>query len=110
MKWLVVALVLLSTQAHATQLRKEMLGRWASEPEACKEQSSELGMTVEPRSVLFYEHGYSVQRIVRQRDGSLKGFGYSFDEQGKTKASITLKLVGDKLEAKGQIYHRCEKR
>jgi len=84
-----------------------MLGKWASDPAACNEQSSELGMTVEPRSVLFYEHGYEIKRLARQKDGSWKGVGYSVDDQSRARDSITLKLVGDKLEARGQMYHRC---
>ena len=96
--------------AHAAdKLPAAMLGQWASDPAACGEQASELGLTVEPRSVLFYEHGYTIQRIARQKDGSLKASGYAVDDQGRARGSITLKLVGDKLDAGGQTYHRCKK-
>ena len=107
----VVCIVLLSAApAHAAdRLPNAMLGQWASDPAACGEQASELGLTVEPRSVLFYEHGYEIKRIVRQKDGSLKASGYAVDDQGKARGSITLKLAGDKLDAGGQFYHRCAK-
>ena len=76
-------LVVLAGTAHAAdRLPKSMLGKWASDPAACAEQSSELGMTVEPRSVLFYEHGYEIMRIARLKDGSLKASGYSADLDG----------------------------
>lgn len=106
---LLVVLVVLSGAANAAdRLPKDMFGKWASDPAACGEQSSELGLTVEPRSVLFYEHGYSIKRIARLKDGSLKASGYSVDDQGRTRGSIILKLAGDKLQAGGRIYHRCK--
>jgi hypothetical protein len=87
-----------------------MLGKWASDPAACAEQSSELGMTVEPRSVLFYEHGYEIRRITRLKDGSLRASGYSVDLDGRARGSITLKLIEPgKLQARGEIYHQCRK-
>lgn len=112
MRMALAALVLLCAGAGgqaeaADRLPAAMLGKWASDPEACKEQSSELGMTVEPRSVLFYEHGYEIKRLARQSDGSWKGWGYSVDDQGRAQNSITLKLVGDRLQARGQMYYRC---
>ena len=86
-----------------------MLGKWASDAAACTEQSSELGMTVEPRTVLFYEHGYQIRRITRLKGGALKGTGYSFADDGRTNDSITLKLIDpNKLQARGEIYYRCE--
>jgi len=97
-----------SVAQAADRLPASMLGKWALEPAACKEQSSELGMTVEPRAVLFYEHGNTITRLVRLKDGSWKGFGYSVDDQGRARDSITLKLVGDKLEVRGRMYHRCK--
>ena len=108
MKRVVVVLSLVSSTAHAADtLPKTMQGKWASDPAACHEQSSELGLTVEPRTVLFYEHGFSIKRIVRQKDGSLKGLGYSFDEQDRARDTITLKRVGDKLRVRETTYHRC---
>lgn len=110
MKYALCILLLFAGQAHAAdRLPNSMLGQWASKPEACGEQASELGLTVEPRSVLFYEHGIEVRRIAKLKDGSLKASGYAVDDQGKTKGSITLKLVGDKLQAGGETYHRCGK-
>lgn len=108
MKYQVAWLVVLCGTAQAADLPKSMQGKWASDPKACDEQASEMAMTVTPRSVLFYEHGYSVRRIARLRDGSVKVSGHSFDEQGRIPDTITLKLVSaDKLEASGQVYHRC---
>lgn len=92
----------------ADTLPKAMLGAWASDPAACGEQASELAMTVEPRAVLFYEHGNTISRIVKLKDGSLKAFGYAVDDQGRARGSITLKLLSaGKLEANGTTYHRC---
>lgn len=105
-----VLLLILSGPADAAdRLPKPMLGAWASDPSACGEQASELAMTVEPRSVLFYEHGYSVRRVVRLRDGSLKASGYSEADGERVRGSITLKLVSsDKLQANRETYHRCK--
>jgi hypothetical protein len=111
MRYALVVLVLLSGQAHAAdRIPKSMLGKWASDPAACGEQSSELGMTVEPMSVLFYEHSHSVRRISKSRDGSLKVSGYSEDLDGRSRSSITLKLLAaDRLRVGQQIYHRCRR-
>ena len=99
----------IGSPAFGDSLPKSMLGKWASDPAACSEQSSELGMTVEPRSILFYEHGYRLNRITRLRDGSLKGQGYSFDTDGRSKGTITLKLIApDRLQAREEIYYRCK--
>jgi hypothetical protein len=104
-----VLLLLFAGQAHAAdRLPKLMLGKWASDPAACGEQASESGLTVERRSVSFYEHGYDIRRIVRLKDGSLKASGFSVDDQGRARGSVTLKLVGDKLQVDGQTYHRCK--
>ena len=87
-----------------------MLGKWASDAAACGAQSSELGMSVEPRTVLFYEHGYQIKRITRLKDGSLWGTGFGFADDGRSNDSITLKLIDpNRLQAKGEIYYRCEK-
>lgn len=102
----ILAFLVAPAQA-ADRLPNSMLGKWASKPEACGEQASELGLTVEPRSVLFYEHGVEVRRVSKQKDGSLKASGYAVDDQGKARGSITLKLVGDKLQAGEELYHRC---
>ncbi len=92
---LVLSSLLIAGTAHAAEtLPKAMLGKWASEVAACNEQSSELGLTVEPRSVLFYEHGYEIRKIARLKDGSLKASGFSVDDQGRSRGSITLKLDG----------------
>jgi hypothetical protein len=109
MKLVLLFLLLLAGHAHAAdRLPKPMLGKWASDPAACGEQASELGLTVEPRSVLFYEHGYEIRRIVRMKDGSLKASGFSVDDQGRARGSITLKLVDGKLQVGEQAYHRCK--
>ncbi|MBR1145196.1 hypothetical protein [Bradyrhizobium sp. AUGA SZCCT0431] len=108
--YLLGALLISGTAHAADQLPTSMLGKWASDAVACGQQSSELGMTVEPRTVLFYEHGYHIKRITRLRDGSLKGTGYGFADDGRSNDSITLKLIDpNKLQAKGDIYFRCEK-
>jgi hypothetical protein len=108
---LATGMILIAGSANAAdRLPGAMLGKWASDPAACGEQASELGLTVEPRSVLFYEHGIEIRRIAKQKDGALKASGFSVDDQGRSKGSITLKLAGDKLEAGGQTYHRCRNR
>ena len=108
MKYLLGALLISGTAHAADQLPSSMLGKWASDAAACGQQSSELGMTVEPRTVLFYEHGYQIKRITRLKDGSLKGTGYGFADDGRSNDSITLKLIDpNKLQARGEIYYRC---
>jgi hypothetical protein len=110
MKYLLGALLISGTAHAADQLPSSMLGKWASDAAACGQQSSELGMTVEPRTVLFYEHGYQIKRITRLKDGSLKGTGYGFADDGRSNDSITLKLIDpNKLQARGEIYYRCER-
>ncbi|MDI1265825.1 MAG: hypothetical protein PS018_21490 [bacterium] len=110
-KYLSALLLMFSAACAADRLPGGMLGKWASDVAACSEQSSELGMTVEPRSVLFYEHGYEIRRIVKLKDGSLKGVGHSVADDGRTPGSVTLKLIEpDKLQAGGETYYRCKER
>jgi hypothetical protein len=109
MRFIVVLLLLTGTAHAADRLPKDMLGRWASDPAACAEQSSELGMTVEPRSILFYEHSQTVRTVSRMKGGALKVSGYSVDLDGRLRSSLTLKLVGNQLQVGEQTYHRCEK-
>ncbi len=112
MKSLLVVLPLLTaTAAHAAdRLPKSMLGTWATDLSACAEQSSEIKITVEPRAVLLYEHGYQIRRVTRLKGGSLKASGYSVDMDGRSPGSITLKLVSaDTLRVGGETYHRCKK-
>lgn len=114
MRILICALLVgFTVSAHAAdRLPKSMLGRWTTDLATCSEQSSELRMTVEPRMVLFYEHGYEIRRVVRLKDGSLRASGYHADDSGRTRDSITLKLVEpDKLlvGGGGEVYLRCKK-
>jgi hypothetical protein len=103
-------LIFLTAPANAAdRLPKEMLGAWASDPAACGEQASELGLTVEPKTLLFYEHGLEIKRVTRLRNGSLKASGFAVDDDGRARSSMTLKLVGDKLHVDDGIYHRCKK-
>ncbi len=103
-------LVLMPGTAGADVLPKSMRGEWASDLAACPEQASEIKMTVEPKSVLFYEHGYEIRRVVRLKDGSLKASGFAVADDGRARGSITLKLLSaDTLQARGEIYHRCKK-
>lgn len=109
---LALVLVMLSGVAHAAdRLPGDMLGQWASDVAACTEPSSERAMTVEPRSVLFYEHGYEFKRIARLKDGALKGIGHSIADDGRAPGSITMKRIGpDELQANGVTYYRCKGR
>ena len=66
-------------------------------------------MTVEPRLVLLYEHGYEIRSIARLRDGSLKASGYAVADGERSRDSITMKLVSDdKLQANRTVYFRCK--
>jgi hypothetical protein len=108
---LIVGLVLWSQAAKADVLPKSMRGDWEGDLAACSEQASETKMTVSPKSVLFYEHGYEIKRVVRLKDGSLKASGFSVDDQGRTRASITMKLLSaDKLQigGAGKPHLRCK--
>src|SRR5262245_25592094 len=95
MKLVVCALfTVVAGAAHAADnLPKTMLGAWATDLAACSEQASEIRITVEPRNINFYEHGFEIRRIARQRDGSLKGFGFASDDDGRSRSTIMLKLV-----------------
>jgi hypothetical protein len=106
-----LASALCGSAAHAADtLPRNMLGRWATDLAACAEQASEIVMKVEPRMVLFYEHGYEIKRIARLKDGSLKASGYSVDDDVRARSSITLKLLSaDQIQVQGeQIYRRCK--
>lgn len=95
--------------AEAASLPKDMLGAWASELSACGEQASELGMTIEPKTVLFYEHGFEIAKLTKLKDGSLKASGFSVADDGRAKSTLTLKqLSADALLVGEQIYHRCK--
>ncbi|MET0867061.1 MAG: hypothetical protein ABWY35_03095 [Pseudorhodoplanes sp.] len=62
--------------------------------------------------MLIYPSAYSVRRIVKRPDRSLKIFGPRSDEgegKGSTPATIEIKFIApDRLSADGQIYHRCK--
>ena len=106
--WLAVG----ATAHTAERLPKAMLGNWASDPSACANASSELRMTVEPRTVLFYETAHRIRRVVRLPGGALRASGTSVGEtrDDRASASLVLKQVApDRLEVgKGQIYYRCK--
>jgi hypothetical protein len=105
----IIALLLWPHTANADVLPKSMHGEWATDLAACAEQASEIKMTVEPKSVLFYEHGYEIRRVARLKDGSLKASGFSVADDGRARGAITLKLLSvDTLQAGGQIYQRCK--
>jgi hypothetical protein len=112
MKFALCILALLVDQAHAAdRLPKAMLGAWASDPAACGEQASELAMTVEPKTVLFYEHGFKIRRVVRLKDGTWRATGYSVDDDGRAPGTLSLKLVADRLQVNGGAgYYRCNKK
>lgn len=106
---LVLLLIAAARSAEAASLPKDMLGAWASEPSACGEQASELGMTIEPKTVLFYEHGFEVAKLTKLKDGSLKASGFSVADDGRAKSTLTLKQVSaDTLLVGEQTYHRCK--
>ena len=87
----------------------EFLGQWSAEKGHCDIQS-ESRLLIEPDFVGFYAAGYSVRRIVRRRDGSLKIFGLRADEGegGSTPDSVELKLISSgELLAQSQTYYRC---
>jgi len=106
---LVLLLVGYTWPAEAASLPKDMLGAWASELSACGEQASELGMTIEPKTVLFYEHGFDIKKLTKLKDGSLKASGFSVADDGRAKGSLTLKqLSADTLSVGEQTYYRCK--
>lgn len=109
-RWSALVILIVSVRSvEAASLPKEMLGAWASDPSACGAQASELGMTIGPQDVLFYEHGFDVKRLTKLKDGSLKASGFSFADDGRTKDTLTLKpLSMDTIKVRGQIYHRCK--
>lgn len=86
-----------------------MLGAWASELSACGQQASELGMTIEPKTVLFYEHGFDITKLTKLKNGSLKASGFSVADDGRAKGTLTLKqLSADTLSVGEQTYYRCK--
>lgn len=109
---LLVAVLLLAAglrSAQAESLPKDILGAWASKLSACGEQASELGMTIEPKTILFYEHGFDIRQLTRLKDGTLKASGYSFADDGRARSTLTLKqLSADTVAVGDQTYHRCK--
>lgn len=106
---LVLFLAVCSLSANASSLPKDMLGSWASELSACGEQASELGMTIETKTVLFYEHGFDIKKLTKLKDGSLKASGFSVADDGRAKGTLTLKQVSaDTIVVGDQTYYRCK--
>jgi len=113
MRFFVLVLLLIGCvqSAEAASLPKDMLGAWASELSACGEQASELGMTIEPKTVMFYEHGFDIRKLTKLKDGSLKASGFSVADDGRAKGTLTLKqLSADTLSIGEQTYYRCKKK
>jgi hypothetical protein len=107
--FLVLFLAAGAQSAAAASLPADMLGAWASELSACGEQASELGMTIEPKTVLFYEHGFDIKKLTKLKDGSLKASGFSVADDGRAKGTLTLKQLSvDTLSVGEQTYHRCK--
>ena len=106
---LVLFLAVCSLSANASSLPKDMLGAWASELSACGEQASELGMTIEAKTILFYEHGFDITKLTKLKDGSLKASGFSVADDGRAKGTLTLKqLSEDTIVVGDQTYYRCK--
>jgi hypothetical protein len=122
MKWLPVfglcgLLVLPGIAAAApakkSVLPKDMLGLWSLDPEDCAKDASESHMTVEPKSILFYEDYRAIRRVTALPDGFLRASGTAVSEPGERPAPMSLMLkrvAPDQLQVgktDGQIYHRC---
>jgi hypothetical protein len=113
----ILALPLDSGLAHARKLGpglpQTFVGQWSADKGKCDIQS-ESRLVIERDFVMFYAAGYSVKRIVRRPDGSLKIFGRRADEGegGSTPDSIELKLVSPhELRTNGSdrpVYYRCQ--
>jgi hypothetical protein len=110
MRFAVVALlVAFAVPAHAAdRLPKSMIGKWATDLAACPEQVSEIRITVTPREVRFHELTHVFRRVVRLKDGSFKGTGWSYDLDGRGRTSMTLKLIdSDRLQVGEETFLRC---
>lgn len=119
-----MAAVLLPSQAveaapppkHLKALPPSILGLWAYEPADCDNPDSDGHLTIEGRTVLFFASGYDIERIMQRTDGSWRASGFRAEEgeAGRTRDSLTLKLVGpDQLRVvtgglDGHVYHRCK--
>ena len=110
--WLLVLALFFAVcgrSAVASSLPLDMLGAWASELSACGEQASELAMTIEARTVLFYEHGFEIKQLTKLKDGSVKVSGFSVADDGRAKGTLTLKqLSADTIAVGDQTYYRCK--
>ena len=97
--------------ARGPALPRSLVGEWTSEKGNCDPQS-ETRLSIEPRLVMFYASAYSVKRIAKRRDGSLKISGQRSDEgegSGSTADTVELRLITpDLLLADGQTYYRCK--
>jgi hypothetical protein len=105
-------LIALSSAAHAAdRLPKSVLGRWATELDACWEQVSEIRIIVEPRSVRWHEQEHQVRRVTGMKDGSLKVSGYEVTLDGRGRSTITMKLIEpDRLKVNEEIFLRCKEK
>lgn len=110
MNFVVFALLLvLAVPAQAAdRLPKTMIGKWATELDACPEQVSEIRITIMPREVRFHEVTHVFRRVVRLKDGSYRGTGTSHDLDGRGKTQLTLKqLDADRLQLGEEVFLRC---
>jgi hypothetical protein len=102
--------------AKQNVLPKDTLGLWSLDPEDCAKQASESHMTIEPKSIMFYEDYRTITRVTAVADGFLRASGTATSEPGERPApmSLLLKRVGpDQLQVgktDGQIYNRCPKK
>ena len=107
--FLVLCLAAGAQSAKAASLPADMLGAWASELSACGAQASELGMTVEAKTVLFSEHGFDIRQLTKLNDGSLKVSGFSFADDGRARGTLTLRQPSaDILVVGSRTYYRCK--
>jgi hypothetical protein len=124
MKWLVafgvLGLLLLPRMADAAPakqnvLPQDMIGLWSLDPEDCAKDASESHMTVEPKSIMFYEDYRTIKRVIALPDGFLRASGTAVSEPGERPAPMSLMLkrvAPDRLQVgktDSQIYHRCPK-
>jgi hypothetical protein len=101
--------------AKQNVLPKDMIGLWSLDPEDCAKDASESHMTVEPKSIMFYEDYRTIKRVTALPDGFLRASGTAVSEPGERPAPMSLMLrrvAPDQLQVgktDGQIYHRCPK-
>lgn len=103
-------LALSGTPAEATGLPRQFQGTWAEDLAQCSLEGEHSRLTIDRRSVLGYEHGWTIRRWTR-RGNVWTGRGTYDDDQGAQPATIRLRMDNQgRLIFNDAVHLRCPAR